>query len=223
VGRDWALIPGRASALIDSCNARTRRGTRCNKPALPGKLRCNLHGGLSTWARTPEGRARQIEARTAGRRRWVERMRRAKAAGLIERFPNGRRAKGLPPRSKDRIIARGQRIVDMVVEAMDKMLPEVPDKPLEQQSDAELFAGNFRRSLLFSRRVLDRPDDWDNVEFMKTKREVALAVQGQAVRLRVAELRPPGDDSVVSRMMQKIAAIRRGEKVIEIDPGEVSE
>ena len=164
-----------------------------------------------------------LAAMKAGRRRWIERMRQAKAAGLIERFPNGRRAKGLPPRSKDRIIARGQRIVDMVVEAMDKMLPEVPDKPLEQQSDAELFAGNFRRSLLFSRRVLDRPDDWDDVEFMKTKREVALAVQGQAVRLRVAELRPPGDDSVVSRMMQKIAAIRRGEKVIEIDPGEVSE
>jgi hypothetical protein len=62
----------------------------------------------------------------------------------------------------------------MVVEAMDKMLPEVPDKPLEQQSDSELFAGNFRRSLLFSRRVLDRPDDWDNVEFMKTKREVGF-------------------------------------------------
>ena len=144
-----------------------------------------------------------------------------KAAGRIERVWGG--ARPLLPRSKDPIIRRGQRTVDMVVEAMDKMLPEVPDKPLEEQSDAELFAGNFRRSLLFSRRVLDRPDDWDNVEFMKTKREVALAVQGQAVRLRVAELRPPGDDSVVSRMMQKIAAIRRGEKVIEIDPGEVSE
>ena len=129
----------------------------------------------------------------------------------------------MSPRSKDRIIARGQRVVDRVVEAMDKMLPEVPDKPLEQQSDAELFAGNFRRSLLFSRRVLDRPDDWDNVEFMKTKREVALAVQGQAVRLRVAALSPRSDDSVVERLMQRVAAIRRGERVIEIDPGNVSE
>jgi hypothetical protein len=129
----------------------------------------------------------------------------------------------LSPRSKDPIIRRGQRAVDRVVEAMDKMLPEVPDKPLEQQSDAELFAGNFRRSLLFSRRVLDRPDDWDNVEFMKTKREVALAVQGQAVRLRVAELAPRADDSVVERLMQRVAALRRGERVIEIDPGDVSE
>jgi len=111
----------------------------------------------------------------------------------------------------------------MVVEAMDKMLPEVPDKPLEQQSDAELFAGNFRRSLLFSRRVLDRPDDWGDAEFMKTKREVALAVQGQAVRLRVAELAPRADDSVVERLMPRVAAIRRGERVIEIHPGDVSE
>ena len=114
-------------------------------------------------------------------------------------------------------------VQSLVVEAMDKMLPEVLDKPLEQQSDAELFAGNFRRSLLFSRRVLDRPDDWDNVEFVKTKREVALAVQGQAVRLRVAELAPRADDSVVERLMRKVAAIRRGERVIEIDPGDVSE
>jgi hypothetical protein len=39
-------------------------------------------------------------------------MRAAKAAGLIERFRNGRRAKGLPPRSRDRIIARGQRLIE---------------------------------------------------------------------------------------------------------------
>ena len=53
---------------------------------------------------------------------------------------------------------------------------------------------------------------------MKTKREVALAVQGQAVRLRVAELAPPADDSVVERLMRRVAALRRGEKVVEIEP-----
>ena len=98
-----------------------------------------------------------------------------KAAGRIERVWGG--ARPLLPRSKDPIIRRGQRTVDMVVEAMDKMLPEVPDKPLEEQSDAELFAGNFRRSLLFSRDVLDRPDDWGDMEFMKMKRDIAISVQ----------------------------------------------
>jgi hypothetical protein len=143
--------------------------------------------------------------------------------------PRARRTNGRGEESHDAdtMTVRGKpgRCVGVreIAGAMDKMLPEVPDKPLEQQSDAELFAGNFRRSLLFSRRVLDRPDDWDNVEFMKTKREVALAVQGQAVRLRAAELAPRADDSVVERLMRRVAAIRRGEKVIEIDPGDVSE
>jgi hypothetical protein len=145
-------------------------------------------------------------------------MRQAKAAGLVEKFPNGRRARGLPPRSKDRIIARGQRLIEQAIAEMEKTLPAVSDKPLEQQSDAELFAGNFRRSLLFSRDVLDRPDDWGDMEFMKMKRDIATSVQSAAVRIKVAELRPPGDDSVVERLMRRVAALRRGERVIDIDP-----
>jgi hypothetical protein len=35
-GPDW---PGRR------CKAKTRRGTPCQKPALTGKSRCQLHGG----------------------------------------------------------------------------------------------------------------------------------------------------------------------------------
>ena len=33
------------------CGARTRRGTECQKPALRGKNRCQLHGGRSTGAK----------------------------------------------------------------------------------------------------------------------------------------------------------------------------
>ena len=57
---------------------------------------------------------------------------------------------------------------------------------------------------------------------MRAKREIALAVQGQAVRLRVAELAPRGDDSVVERLMRRVAAIRRGDKVVEIEPDEAT-
>lgn len=35
-GPDW---PGKR------CGAQTRRGTKCQKPALNGKARCQLHGG----------------------------------------------------------------------------------------------------------------------------------------------------------------------------------
>jgi hypothetical protein len=116
-----------------------------------------------------------------------------------------------------------QRLIEQAIAEMEKTLPAVLDKPLEQQSEAELFAGNFRRSLLFSRDVLDRPDDWGDMEFMKMKRDIATSVQSAAIRIKVAELRPPGDDSVVERLMRRVAAIRRGERVIEIHPGDVSE
>jgi hypothetical protein len=41
-----------------TCGARTRKGTPCQcKPVKPGG-RCRLHGGLSTGAKTPEGKAK---------------------------------------------------------------------------------------------------------------------------------------------------------------------
>ena len=48
-GPDW---PGQR------CEAKTRRGTACQKPPLNGKTKCRLHGGLSTGPRTAEGKAR---------------------------------------------------------------------------------------------------------------------------------------------------------------------
>lgn len=49
------------------CGARTRAGGRCKAPAVRGKARCRMHGGLSSGPRTKEGRARIAEAQ---RRRW---------------------------------------------------------------------------------------------------------------------------------------------------------
>jgi len=40
------------------CLAKTRQGWECQKPALKGRSRCQLHGGRSTGPRTEEGRAR---------------------------------------------------------------------------------------------------------------------------------------------------------------------
>jgi hypothetical protein len=45
------------------CGARTRRGTRCECPAMRNG-RCRMHGGLSTGARTPEGLERIRRAAT---------------------------------------------------------------------------------------------------------------------------------------------------------------
>jgi hypothetical protein len=44
------------------CGARTRHGSPCQCPALEGKRRCRLHGGLSTGPKTPEGKERSRRA-----------------------------------------------------------------------------------------------------------------------------------------------------------------
>jgi hypothetical protein len=58
-GNKWRFGPERP---LQSCGARTRRGTACQKPPLNGKTRCRLHGGLSTGPKTPEGKARIVAA-----------------------------------------------------------------------------------------------------------------------------------------------------------------
>ena len=204
------------------CGARTHRGGLCNNPPLPGKMRCYRHGSAGGRPPGTPQHPNTCAAAIEGRRRWVERMRRAKAAGLIERFPNGRRAKGLPPRSKDRIIAKGQRLIEQAI-AMTKALPAVPDKSWEEMTDGEKFASNFSASLDFSHEVLNRHTNWEDTELLKLKKEIALSTQAAAIRVKVAELGPRSDDSVVERLMRRVAAIRRGERVIEIDPGDVSE
>jgi hypothetical protein len=40
------------------CGAKTKAGAPCQKPAIRGKVRCQLHGGRSTGPRTAEGRQR---------------------------------------------------------------------------------------------------------------------------------------------------------------------
>jgi hypothetical protein len=78
-------------------------------------------------------------------------------------------------------------------------------------TDAELFADNFRRSMLFARDVLLRPVDWNDPDMLKLKRDVALGAQSLAIRMKVAELRPPSGEDVVERLMERVAALRRGE------------
>jgi len=47
-----------------------------------------------------------------GRRRWLERMRTAKARAEIARFPNGRRKRGLPPLPRDKKLRKAMRLVE---------------------------------------------------------------------------------------------------------------
>src|SRR5262245_8349995 len=75
------------------CGAQLRRkpGRHCRRYCAPNKTRCRLHGGLSTGPKFPDAKERSLAAANAGLARWRDRMRRAKAAGLIAKFPCGRK------------------------------------------------------------------------------------------------------------------------------------
>ena len=103
-----------------------------------------------------------------------------------------------------------------------KELPAIPDKPEAERSDAEVFASNFRKSLNFAHEVLSLPVDWSDEKLLDRKERIALATQTAAIRVKVAELAPRADDSVVERLMRRVAALRRGEKVVEIEPDDAT-
>jgi hypothetical protein len=87
------------------CGAKLHRKlAACRRWPVPGRTRCRLHGGLSTGARTPEGKARVLAALIEGRQRWLEKMRAKKEAGLIARFPGGRKSgyRWVTPRMRQR-------------------------------------------------------------------------------------------------------------------------
>src|SRR6516165_1029493 len=102
------------------CNARTRSGARCRNPALPGHFRCYKHGARGGRPVGTRLQTRHIAAMVEGRRRWIERMRAAKARGELARLPGGRRSRGLPKLSRDKKIRRAQRILEKKMAARKK-------------------------------------------------------------------------------------------------------
>jgi hypothetical protein len=68
------------------CGALTRAGTACQRPALRGRTRCRLHGGLSSGA--PAGakngnfRTGSWTAEAIEERRWLRSLVKAFASGV---------------------------------------------------------------------------------------------------------------------------------------------
>jgi hypothetical protein len=146
-------------------------------------------------------------------------MRDLQSRGLIDKIPGGRklgvrgRVRSAGPRE-----ARLERAAEKAIDMALKELTVPLDKPVEQMSDGELFSSNFRESLLFNRSILRHPINLNdpNPEILRAKREISLSTQLAAIRLRT-ELVPRSDDSVVNRLMQRVAALRRGE-LLELEP-----
>jgi len=174
------------------CGARTRAGPPCRRKALPQNARCLQHGGV---AGRPPGypeHPRSKAARLEGRRRWVDRMNAAKARGEIERFPNGRRAKGLPKLSSNRKIRRAQRILEAAMATRAKKaaaVPAVAQREWASLDKAEQLAEATSESLT---RVYDfllqQIDPVEDPKMFALQISTALATISNQIRLDSAAL-----------------------------------
>lgn len=59
------------------CGARKKTGARCRSKSLHRGGKCKFHGGLSTGAKTPTGKAASLAAMRAGWLRWMVEKKRA--------------------------------------------------------------------------------------------------------------------------------------------------
>jgi hypothetical protein len=199
------------------CHARTRSGERCHRPAVPDRLRCRLHGALGGRPRGYPMRPNTRIALVAGRRRWLERMRALKAAGLITKFPGGRQPRGSAPRSKNRTIARAQRVIEELVMAkMKTTVPALPSeaaalaaKPWDELSKSEKLSAVVDLGLDVAKKILELDVDPDNVRLLAQIKDTALSVISQQIRVDEGRLRPPASDG---RMPEYEAAVARYEQ-----------
>ena len=67
------------------CEARTRRGTLCQRPGTKRNGKCKLHGGRSTGPRTQEGLARLIVSKVTHGRTTAAKRAKAKQSAQVGR------------------------------------------------------------------------------------------------------------------------------------------
>ena len=117
----------------DRCAARTRSGRSCKAKGYGKGGRCKNHGGMSTGARTPEGRAKLAEVVRARWARWHEERR-------LQQVATGSDATARVARQVNRIIKR--RVVQCLAEAPCPK-PQPPPRRTAHDFDFEVGAHPF--------------------------------------------------------------------------------
>lgn len=97
----------RGNSKSDRCGAKTRQGRPCKAKGYGKGGRCKNHGGMSTGARTAEGRAKLSAVVTARWKRWHDERR-------LQQVSKGSDATARLARQVNRII--GRRVVQRLVE-----------------------------------------------------------------------------------------------------------
>jgi hypothetical protein len=153
--------------------------------------------------------ARTLRALQEGGARWRERMRLAKAAGLIERFPQGRKKGDSGVWSKDGRIAKAQREVERMrsVSKGSFVATTVPDTEVipAELARAQRLGGLACQALDVIQMVFDLPlPDPTHPSFMKmvsAKKDAALSI----LSLQLKQPPPPDDgDEIVAELLRRV-------------------
>ena len=161
-------------------------------------------------------RADRNAALQAGRARWVERMREAKARGEIARFPNGRR-RGVPNGAlrADKHIRRAQLVIEGLRDMARKSVPALPADvlPTQPPSAAERQADNLDRALDVVGQILALPVDPENVKLLAQQKDAALMTISQSIRIDETRLRAQTLDIGDYEQMFEVEAPRPLEEI----------
>ena len=200
------------------CGARRPNGSLCQATPVAGKRRCKFHGGKSTGSRTPEGKAATMAGMQAGVERWREKVRAQIAAGLIDRFPGGKRKAGQAPaaRSGDRDIDRARAVIretepDRPREAGERPnlgLPLVPLVPWSDQSPSEKLATLTDMSLDKIRAIVSLPLDTENMKLMSVQKDAAISMLTVQTRVDENCLRARRTD-MLPELLRRLAAAEK--------------
>jgi hypothetical protein len=130
-------------------------------------------------------------ARAAGYRQWVERMRAAKERGEIERFPGGRRARGLPKLSRDPTIRKAQRHLEKAKAVVDQNIVKGPCAELSHPEKLDIETGKAlditAKILNDGAEMLERHGlEGADIKLVSLVKDTALAVISSQVRVDTA-------------------------------------
>jgi hypothetical protein len=141
---------------------------------------------------------------TAGRARWVERMRREIVMGIRERFPGGRPKKAASSKGVPREISRARAIV---MRGRSE-LPFEPETLWQDQSHAERLNTLTGKALDLTRDILELPCDPENLKLLSIQKDAALSILSTQQRVDETRLRDQRDDDAVAKILANVKALQ---------------
>jgi hypothetical protein len=131
-------------------------------------------------------------------------MRRAKAVGLIERFPGGRRPKA---KAQARAVKREARVIERaraIVASEPAELPAAPVSPWNEQTHAEKLNTLTGMALDKTRELLELSCDPENLKLLSIQKDAALSILSTQTKVDENRLRGRQTD-MMPELLRRLA------------------